>query len=92
MSKKRHDAFRDGKVYVLSEKCKKCPFQPKNRHLLNNVDVRQQINDALARQGAILCPVTKGSAVCRGFMDHYETAPLALARKRGHLHEMPPPR
>ena len=82
-----HDAFRDGKVHVLDDKCSTCIFRSKNLMHLEPGRVKEMVESAVEEDSAIICHQTlhinpsyesDGEAVCRGFYDSYADRTLAL--------------
>lgn len=68
--------FANGKVHVLSEKCKTCIFRPGNPMSLQPGRVKGMVDSAKANDSAITCHSTlydeeQQQAVCRGFYDAY---------------------
>lgn len=80
------NSFRDGAVHVVSERCTTCIFNPGNQMDLNAGRVKDLVQQARDADSAIICHSTldtEANAVCRGFYDGYDTAPLRLARRMG---------
>lgn len=79
--------FRDGKVHVLSDKCKTCIFRPGNLMHLRAGRVKDMVETSISQEAAITCHSTlkhpeTPRAICRGFFDSYsnEVFPLRLAK------------
>jgi hypothetical protein len=66
-----HGPFRDGRVWVLSEKCATCIFRPGNRMHLAPGRVRQMVAACIEQDTVISCHETYDGArsVCRGLYD-----------------------
>ncbi len=81
------NVFRDGKVHVCRDKCPTCIFHPGNRMHLAPGRVSEMVQEALAVQSAIVCHSTLDgdNAVCHGFWEHHQTAPLQIAERLGHI-------
>lgn len=89
---KRHNVFRDGRVYVCAEMCETCIFRPGNLMKLKAGRVREMVDEARADDSGIVCHATLDgdNATCRGFFDRYPTQPLQIA-ERLHLIEFVQP-
>lgn len=76
------NAFRDGKVHVLADKCATCIFRAGNLMHLRPGRLAEMVNTSVAEGGAIVCHKTLGDdvddAVCRGFHDAYGNQVPAL--------------
>jgi len=84
------NAYRDGKVHLMSEKCPTCVFRPGNLMHLEPGRVAEMVKEAKAEESAIICHSTLDgdNAVCRGFFDRHSTATLQLAERFGVLKEV----
>lgn len=78
--------FRDGKIWVLSEKCSTCIFRPGNLMHLRPGAVEKLVQECLEENTTISCHDTlhdpdRGRSVCRGFYDVHreDVMPLRLA-------------
>lgn len=67
--------FRDGKLYVLSEKCSTCIFRPGNLMHLRDGTVEEMVQGCLDDDTVISCHQTLDGprSVCRGFWDTEKT-------------------
>ncbi|KYH44795.1 hypothetical protein ATK17_1753 [Branchiibius hedensis] len=76
------NAFREGKVHVVADRCGTCIFRPGDPMRLAPGRVKDMVNAAVSQDSAIICHSSLGgqNAVCRGFFDRYDTTPLRLAR------------
>ena len=88
----KRNVYRDGKVFVLTEKCPTCVFWPGNRMHLQAGRVKDMVDQCLRNGGAIPCHKTLDSgkmAMCRGFWDAYrnEIIGLRLAQVLGMIEE-----
>ncbi len=82
------NAYRDGRVHVLADRCKTCVFRPGNLMHLAPGRVAEMVKEAKANDSAIICHSTLyrpdvGNAVCRGYFDRHPTAPLQVADRLG---------
>lgn len=82
--------FRDGRVHVLSARCKTCIFRPGNPMRLVEGRVEEMVAEAVADQSAIVCHSTLyrdgvGEAVCYGFFRAHPTQPLQVAERLGYV-------
>lgn len=87
-SRRRHDAYRDGKIHVCDTMCDTCVFRPGNLMRLEPGRLAGMVRDATRADSAIICHSTLyqhevRNAVCRGFYDRYRTQPLQLAERLG---------
>lgn len=75
--------FRDGKLWVLDDKCPTCIFRPGNLMDLDPETRDEMVAQAVRRQSTINCHSTLDGprSVCRGFYDvhRHEIFPLRLA-------------
>lgn len=85
--------FYDGKIHVLSEKCRTCIFRPGNLMDLSTGRVKQMVRDATRNESSITCHQTLSieGAVCRGFFDAHKTQPLRMAERLGCIEYVEPP-
>jgi hypothetical protein len=86
----RHNAYRDGHVYVCREMCSSCVFRPGNLMQLKAGRVRGMVDEARENESAIVCHQTLDgdNAVCRGYFERYPTRPLRLAVALGVVREV----
>lgn len=79
--------FRDGKVWVLVEKCSTCIFRPDNLMDLGPGVRDQMVATCKQRQAPVSCHKTLDGprSVCRGFYDVHrdDILPLSLANAMG---------
>lgn len=90
----RGNAYREGRVHVLAERCATCIFRPGNLMQLNRGRVRGMVDDARRHESAIICHATLytgANAVCRGFFEAHATQPLQLADRLGLITWQDPP-
>lgn len=76
----KSNIYRDGKIHVCAHMCSTCIFRPDTEFAASR---EKMIQKSIKAQSAIICHSTLGTphhAVCRGFYNHYTTAPLALTR------------
>lgn len=93
------NAFRDGKVHVLADKCGTCIFRPGNLMHLQAGRVKEMVEESIAHQTAVVCHSTlphtgNDQAVCRGFWDSYreKSQPLQMAERLGVVAYDPVPK
>lgn len=89
----RHNAYRDRKVHLMSEKCDTCIFRPGNLMHLEPGRVKDMVDECLKNDSAVICHKTlaeEDNAVCRGFYDAYEAnvTPLRLATAMNIIKEV----
>lgn len=89
----RHNAAREGRVHVCRTMCSTCIFRPGNLMNLEPGRVRQMVRDAKRDESAIICHQTlqtrpRRNAVCRGFFDRHDTAPLQIAERLGLIEQV----
>jgi len=70
------NAYRDGRVHVLSEQCSTCIFRPGDPMRLRPGRLKDLVDGNLAAGSALVCHATLWSdtvddALCRGFVDRY---------------------
>jgi hypothetical protein len=84
------NAYRDGKVHLMAEKCPTCVFRPGNLMHLDPGRLAEMVRESKANESAIICHSTLDgdNAVCRGFYDRHATATLQLAERLGVLKEV----
>jgi hypothetical protein len=80
-----HNVVRDGKMYVMSERCSTCIFRPGNLMHLQRGRVRAMVDEVQRTQGCIPCHKTLGgdNAICRGQFDLHPTQPIQIAERLG---------
>ena len=83
----RTNAYRDGQVHVLTEKCQTCVFRAGNLMRLQEGRLKDLVDSNLAEDTALVCHATLykdgvDNAVCRGYFDAYgtEVTPLRMAQ------------
>jgi hypothetical protein len=89
------NAYRDGRVHVLSERCPTCVFRPGNLMALDPGRLRELIDDNRSNDSALTCHetlLTTDNAICRGFFDlEPKTTPLQIAERIGVITFVEPP-
>lgn len=93
------NAYRDGKVHVLSEKCSTCVYRPGNLMNLSEGRLKALAGEADANASAVICHQTlrtvgyEDQAVCRGYYDscNGRNPTLALADALGVIAYDDPP-
>lgn len=95
------DAYRDGKVHVLTEKCSTCVFRSGNLMHLQAGRLKDLADSNIEADSALTCHQTleygeyevEGNAICRGYFDAYakEVTPLRLAISLDAVAEVEPP-
>lgn len=88
------NAYRDGRVHVLSERCPTCVFRPGNKMSLSPGRLRDLIEQNRSNDSALTCHETLeiDNAICRGFFDlEPKTTPLQLAERIGIITFVEPP-
>lgn len=93
------NAYRDGKVHVLSDKCVTCVFRPGNLMHLTPGRLKEMVDESIAEGVGIVCHSTlphtgEDQAICRGFWDaHRERAQLLqVAERLGIIEYQPVPK
>lgn len=97
----RHNAYRDGKVHVLSEKCATCIFRPHERPV-DGARVAGMVRATMDTDGAtVVCHHTlyqkegnpQENAICRGWYERLgdRDSLLQAAERMGIIKEVPPP-
>lgn len=90
----RTNVARDGKLFVMSEKCSTCIFRPGNLMRLKRGRVRGMVDEVKRTDGCIPCHKTldgDDNAVCRGQFDLHPTAPMQIAERLGLVEWQEPP-
>lgn len=75
--------YRDGKLYVMAERCSTCIFRPGNLMSLQPGRQRDMLEAAKANDAAVICHQTldgREGAICRGSLDAFEPTAYQLAR------------
>ena len=95
------DAYRDGKVHVLTEQCSTCVFRPGNLMHLQSGRLKDLAESNRSADTALTCHQTleyggydvPGNAICRGYFDAYadEITPLRMAVALDMIAEQEPP-
>ena len=81
------NAYRDGRVHVMRERCPTCVFRPGNKMGLDPGRLKGLIDDNREGDSALTCHETLyragvDNAICRGFFDlEPKTLPLQLAER-----------
>jgi hypothetical protein len=87
--------FRDGKLYVLDEKCSTCIFRPGNLMHLREGTVEEMVQGCIEENTVIPCHQTLDGprAVCRGLYDVHrrEIVVLRMAAAFDRFAFEPPP-
>lgn len=91
----KHNIYRDGKIYVLSEKCSTCIFRPHERPV-SGARVAELVRDTKDVEGAtVVCHHTLDgdNAICRGWYDRLADRDpvLQMAKAMDVIEEVPPP-
>jgi hypothetical protein len=75
--------YRNGLVHVCRHMCETCIFRPGDLMQLKPGRVRGMVDEALARDSAIICHSTLDGykSLCRGFFDKYKTQSLQIAER-----------
>lgn len=90
-----HNVYRDGKIYVLSEKCATCIFRPHERPV-SGARVAELVSETKDKEGAtVVCHHTLGTkenAICRGWWDRFSQYDpiLGLAEAMNAIEEQKP--
>jgi hypothetical protein len=85
VSRRRFNVFRDGHVYVMARQCDTCIFRP-GSEVIPPERLAQMRREAVKAQTSIVCHHTvgtKANAVCRGFYNTDQSAPLHVAQAMG---------
>ena len=85
------NAYRDGRVYVMRERCPTCVFRPGNKMSLSPGRLRDLIDSNRENDSALTCHETLDidNAICRGFFDlEPKTTPLQIASRMGLINLM----
>jgi hypothetical protein len=87
--------YRDGRVWVLTDKCLTCIFRPGNLMHLHPGDRDAMVAKCVRQQAPIPCHKTLDGprSVCRGFYDVHrqDIIPLVLAEAMGLIEFDEPP-
>lgn len=99
MTFRNGNAFRDGLVHILSERCATCIFNRDEQSRFEPGTLKRIVDANIADDSALIChstlyDVEKDEAVCRGFWDSYrnEVTPLRMAQFLGMAKEVEPPK
>jgi hypothetical protein len=87
--------WRDGRLWVLTDKCGTCIFRPGNLMHLAPGDRDRMVDACIERQSPIVCHQTLDGprSVCRGFYDLHrqDIVPLVLAEAMNLIEfDLPP--
>lgn len=96
------DAYRNGRIHVLSERCSTCVFRPGNKMHLAPGRFKDMVEANRKNDTAFACHQTldynheydaPGNAVCRGYFDAFkeEITPLRMAVAMDLIVEQEPP-
>lgn len=81
---------RDGKVWVMTERCPTCIFHAGNLMNLKDGTVGKMKREADARGSCIVCHEGMhgpNAAICRGYYDNHQSALLQIAERLGVISE-----
>lgn len=95
------NAYRGGKVHVLTEQCSTCVFRAGNLMHLQSGRLKDLVESNRSEDTALTCHQTleygdydvPGNAICRGYFDAYgsEITPLRMAQALEMIELQEPP-